>query len=287
MTDCSQKQNIDKLFQKYVQMPFRIGVWGDSYGYGWLVEEKDGHQLVSHGGGMLGYRSALRLDPGAGVGAVVLSTMPVTDPGGMSLTLLEAWRGLVEGSDDWESALQPTPLPEPIDPARYSGTYTSPDGELSISLDGERLRIENNGTVAPMEHLGGDRFVSRHPSFDRFVLRFDQDASQVVHGERRFTRQGVADEPAPSYPDRWLDFVGHYRSHNPWRTNFRIIIRDGKLLLVEPSSSGEKVLVPLQGNEFRIDEHESPERLRFDQIAGGQALRANLSGCDFYRFFTP
>ena len=39
---------------------------------------------------------------------------------------------------------------------------------------------------------------------------------------------------------------------------------------------------------FRVgDDPASPERLRFDTIVNGEALRASFSGGDFYRFFTP
>ena len=31
----------------------------------------------------------------------------------------------------------------------------------------------------------------------------------------------------------------------------------------------------------------TPERLRFSYIVNGEAWRATLSGCDYYRFFTP
>jgi hypothetical protein len=38
---------------------------------------------------------------------------------------------------------------------------------------------------------------------------------------------------------------------------------------------------------FRVGDESSPERLRFSQVADGQALCATLSGSDYYRFFTP
>jgi len=44
--------------------------------------------------------------------------------------------------------------------------------------------------------------------------------------------------------------------------------------------------VPLGEALFKED-GQSAERLRFDSIVDGQALRANLSGVDYYRVFTP
>jgi hypothetical protein len=66
-----------------------------------------------------------------------------------------------------------------------------------------------------------------------------------------------------------------------------VILRKGRLFIVDPPGD-EEPLHPLEGGRFRIGEEEfSPERIAFDQVADGKALRANRSGCDFYRFFTP
>jgi len=56
--------------------------------------------------------------------------------------------------------------------------------------------------------------------------------------------------------------------------------------LVRPAGD-EEPLTPLEEGVFRIGDEISPERLRFNQIVNGQALCANYSGSDYYRFFTP
>jgi len=44
----------------------------------------------------------------------------------------------------------------------------------------------------------------------------------------------------------------------------------------------------VQDNLFRVGEKAHwPERIRFDSLVNGHALRANLSGQDYYRAFTP
>jgi hypothetical protein len=46
----------------------------------------------------------------------------------------------------------------------------------------------------------------------------------------------------------------------------------------------DKPLTQLRETEFRVGEEEwSPERLRFDALVDGHALRANLSGENYYR----
>ena len=102
-----------------------------------------------------------------------------------------------------------------------------------------------------------------------------------------YTNDNYAGPMSFSYPDEWNGFVGHYRSHNPWYTNFRVIVRKGQLLMVSPEGDA-KALTTVGTGEFRVgDLPYSPERLRFDQLVDGKAARANFSGCDYYRFFTP
>jgi CubicO group peptidase (beta-lactamase class C family) len=81
----------------------------------------------------------------------------------------------------------------------------------------------------------------------------------------------------------WASFYGRYRSYNPWLPGFRIVPRDDELAAVYSWGSVQP-LVQVGEAVFRVGEHEwSPERLRFDAVAGGKALRANLSGADYYR----
>ncbi len=99
-------------------------------------------------------------------------------------------------------------------------------------------------------------------------------------------RRGWAGAAWQDPPAAWRTYAGHYRCHNPWLSNLRVVLRRDRLLLVTPAGE-EKVLVPLAGGLFRVGEDERlPERLRFDTPVGGQALRANLTGCDYYRTFT-
>lgn len=89
------------------------------------------------------------------------------------------------------------------------------------------------------------------------------------------------------YPGEWNAFTGHYRSYNPWLSNFRIILRKGKLLLIEPT--GEEMPLTLRdGDYFWVGEESScPEFICFDIILDGRAIRARRDGCDYYRTFTP
>jgi hypothetical protein len=69
-------------------------------------------------------------------------------------------------------------------------------------------------------------------------------------------------------------------------TNFRIILRKGRLFLLHANGS-EGPLVPLADDLFQVGEAQTPERICSDTQIDGQMLRASLSGCLYYRALTP
>jgi CubicO group peptidase (beta-lactamase class C family) len=97
--------------------------------------------------------------------------------------------------------------------------------------------------------------------------------------------------PAEPPPPQWLPYVGHYRCHNPWLPNLRVCWRASGLRVEFPSGdvwAAELPLTPLGDGLFRVGADErSPERLRFDCVIDGVAVRAAYSGCALYRTFTP
>jgi len=73
----------------------------------------------------------------------------------------------------------------------------------------------------------------------------------------------------------WAAYSGHCRAWNPWVSNFRNIIRKGELLQISPSGQ-EQTLHP-DGGGFRIgDDPHSPERIWFDTVVDGKAVRLVL-----------
>lgn len=68
-----------------------------------------------------------------------------------------------------------------------------------------------------------------------------------------------------------------------------MILPKGGLWLVTPEEEAaeeERALAP--GGIFRVGNGQyTADELRFDAVLHGQALRANLSGVDYYRAFTP
>jgi hypothetical protein len=68
-----------------------------------------------------------------------------------------------------------------------------------------------------------------------------------------------------------------------------VLIRKGTLIKISPNAEtgeAELELVPLGDGSFRVgSEPWRPDRLRFDDVAEGRALRAVYEGASWYRTF--
>ena len=142
-----------------------------------------------------------------------------------------------------------------------------------------------------------DTFIVPHPAYDRFVFRFGRQADggevvELFHGADWYVNDRYQGPTSFGTPPEWDAFPGHYRAHNPWATNFRVVRRKGQLWLVFPVApdgfEDEQPLVPLGDGSFRAGADDtSPERVRFDVVVDGKALRAVLSDGVYERDFTP
>ena len=277
---------------------------GSFYGYGLGIRESDGHTTIGHGGGMVGYYSYMLADMDDGLGVVVL----MNGPGGQSDEEIAnlALKLLRAALHDQE--LPPVPPTDPTkieNGADYAGTYRAcpacPERSrgkhgrkagaqpFTLVAEGERLILRYEDERIVLERRGPDRFYVDHSDFALFLLRFGREKGEVVeafHGPDWYTNERYTGPTTFDHPQEWDAYPGHYCSHNPWLSNFRVVLRKGALALIHPSGD-EEPLVPLGDGIFRVGEEErSPERIRFDPILNGRALRANLSCGDCYRTFT-
>jgi hypothetical protein len=179
---------------------------------------------------MVGYHASMLGDMQTGVGAVAL----INSPGDAlqftryALDLLRAVR---------EDRTLP-PLPDAMRPTRvanasdYAGTFDGPGRSLSLRADGERLLLETGATAVALESRGADAFFVGHPDFERFLLRFGRQEGRVVeafHGGDWYANSAYAGPRAFDVPPEWRAYPGHYRSHNPWMTSLRVVLRKGRL----------------------------------------------------------
>ena len=127
--------------------------------------------------------------------------------------------------------------------------------------------------------------------FDLYALRFivsNEAVKGFTHGPDIYDLEPDSeDTPAPAPPEHWNAYVGHYRSHNPWQSNIRVVMRRGQLIFIDPAA-GEEPMHPLPDGSFRIgDDPRSPERISFDMVIDGKAVRASVAGGFLHRSFRP
>jgi hypothetical protein len=172
--------------------------------------------------------------------------------------------------------------------ADYAGTYTSPGGRrLVLAAEGTRLVLVHAGRRVALERSGGrDSFIVKHPDFELFRLVFGRDEGAVVeasHGADWYTHARYAGPRTFVYPKEWDAYVGRYRHDSPWYGSTRVVLRKGRLWL-----DGEQPLYPVGPATFRTaPAGPSPERIRFEEVSGGRAMRMNFSTVPFFRTFTP
>ncbi len=261
---------------------------GDDYGYGLFLGTLSGRLVFWHSGGMLGYSSYLIGEPALGVGAVVFVNGPGS-PGRVARFALQALSAAMRGE-----SLPPIPEPRPAtsieQPEQYAGVYRSAAGEsLVFVAAGDSLLLVRGTRRDPLERFEEDAFLGPVPDFRLFPIRFGRDSqgvTEVWYGGDWYAGARHSGSPPPAAPRAWQAFVGHYRIMQPWEPSFRVVIRRGALIWIGPDGA-EESLTPMAPREFRVGEDGSPERLRFEDVVDGRALKAVYSGMAYYRFFAP
>lgn len=265
------------------------GLHPGGYGYGLNIERADGHTYIGHQGGMVGYHTSMLVDVDLGMGVMVM----INGPGEPEEAARFAMNTL-------KAASTSAPLPDVpskndvyrISNAQdYVGTFSGQQGRLEIvDRDGE-LHVITEGFDSPIEKRGKNSFIVYGPGFDLFLLDFelrDGVAERIHYGSHTYTR-GASKNADPVIPrSSPVRYEGHYRSHNPWLTNFRVVRRASGLVFIMPDGESQP-LVPIGENRFRIGADErSPERIAFEGIVDGVAIAAVVSGGGRYgRTFTP
>ena len=281
------EKSFDLLIQPAIKAPFR----GEdaTYGYGLWTSDMNGHQLLRHTGGMVAFSSSMYVDMTAGlaafasVNANLQGYRPVTVTR-YALDLLNA----ATANEELPPLPPPPPSPEVIKTASdYAGTFTSADGrKLVLIAQGEQLLLEHNGQRIVLEQAGRDRFIVKHPAFERFALGFGREGATVVevfHGADWWINERYTGPKTFEYPKEWNAYVGRFQSDSPWYGSSRLVIRKGKLLL-----DGEAPLAEVEPGTFRFDGNPiGLERITFDAIVDGKAIHMNFSGIDSYRTYTP
>ncbi|MCC6704529.1 MAG: serine hydrolase [Thermomicrobiales bacterium] len=255
-----------------------------TYGYGLMTWDENGRHLIGHGGGMIGYYASLQIDPEAdlGVFAMVNGTGAVHEIANVALNYLRA----VLAGEEPAALPEITPAASIPEASEYAGVYEG-DGETwDFTHENDRLYLERPYGRAAVESAGRGTFIILDPTLDRAALAFERNDDKAIvaltHGARWLAREGSehpAVEPAPA---QWRAYTGEYQNYNPWSQRFTILIRRGALWC----DFGDGKALPMTELEpgcFQLGEAPSGDRLRFEAIAQGQALRVDLSGQPYFR----
>jgi hypothetical protein len=84
-------------------------------------------------------------------------------------------------------------------------------------------------------------------------------------------------------PPEYAAYAGPYANHNPEEGAVHVLVRKGQLFLATGMGSGQRLL-PTGPATFRPEAPDfNPERISFDSIVEGHALRLFRSGMPMYR----
>lgn len=296
------------------------------YGLGINVEDVGGHHCVTHGGGMVGYACYLLSDRDAGLGVVVLTDATGDHPASHAIAYVAHAQlvAAVEGRP-----LPPVPSasaavrPDELDPALL-GTFTAvaPAGSGGAVVaaavcdgGGESLTLEvgaaADGGVEVVTRAEGGAIVrgrllrtwSSRLATDHLGLRVypwtATDDGWAV-GPWVLRRSAAADPSAdadvataaPAALDpRLAAYVGRYRSWSPWFATFRIVAREGRLVLIAATGVEAPLedmeLVELEPDVFRVGTDPLlPERVSGGPLVNGQRISVTRDGLVYSRSFT-
>jgi hypothetical protein len=259
-----------------------------SYTYGWFVSDVAGHQRLRHTGGMVSFSSSLDADVTSGVGAFasVNANLRGYRPVAVTKYAVELLNASLENKA-LPGAPPPPPLPTDIkNAADYAGTFKTLDGrKLEMAAEGTKLFLVHGNERIELERSGGDVFLVKHPNFELFQLGFVRDKGRVTeafHGAEWYINESYTGPRSFNSPKEWEAYVGHYYNDSPWYGDIRIVMRKGQLY-----QNGLQALVPRDGGKFGSSDPSAPDRMSFDTIINGKAMRLNYSGIVFRRIFTP
>jgi hypothetical protein len=262
-----------------------------SYAYGLMIEQRDGHAIARHTGGMMCFASALQVDIDEGTGAFAsINAMQGYRPNPVAAYALKTLQAARSGNSA-PAARAPNPPTRIERAADYIGAFTSPEGRtLRFEANGERLFLLYGKERLPVQTSSEEGFLVEHADFDRFLFRFspaEKEKGPVVelsHGADWYLNERYVGPRSFDVPAEWKAFAGHYRDEN---FSLRIVPRKDKLWLDE-SSGSDLPLAQIDRNTFRVvDSPFNPEWIQFLDIVNGRAMHLKYSGEDLWRVDSP
>jgi CubicO group peptidase (beta-lactamase class C family) len=176
-----------------------------SYGMGWVIQDYRGHQLVSHGGAIDGFRTHFTLVPREKLGLVLLNNLHRTH---MNLALSNSLVDLLLGlpKKDWNAYVSGVVKKDQEEAARrveerlskrqhgtrpsrelsaYTGSYEEPAyGTVRVTLESGSLVWRWNSFTCPLHHFHFDTFLAQDEFLGHPDVAFTLGADGQVAGMR-------------------------------------------------------------------------------------------------------
>ena len=273
-----------------------------SYGYGIAVDTLDGHTILRHTGGMVAFASSIHVDLDGGVAAFA----SINAMQGYRPTAVTEYAVRLLNAQKQAKALPETPVvADPLvveNAAEYAGSFTSAGGgKLEFAVEsaqgGKRLMLMDGSGAIPLQHAGGDHFLSTVAGrFARAPIVFGRaeaghagstssgDGSskppvvEVSYGADWYTNSAYTGPRSFNVLAEYATYAGHYVNDGAWGGEARVYILKGQLF-----AEGDP-LTPLGGALFRAGEESwSPETAEFLHVYEGKARLLKLAGMDFWR----
>lgn len=251
----------------------------DGYALGLLTKAPDGSNALWNSGAIAGFKTLVDARPADGVGVVVLSN-------GMADIHLADWivETIHRAYRDQPPTAPPLPLQPPPPAASFAGLYRDAGGKrLTLRAEHGILAIERDDRAEPLRRNGADVFSTAADVADADAYIFAENG--VSHGAEWYAKTAPA-----ATPTGLKVLVGHYTAHNPEGPDSRVFVQDGMLMIRQSgeTAGGDVRLLPAGETEFRPSAPvHNPERISFDTVVDGHALRMTVSGQHLYRIDTP
>lgn len=251
-----------------------------SYGNGLMHVEDNGRRYLHHTGGMISFSSSFHVDTGSGIGAFASSTISAFAnyrPRRLTQFAIEALAAAEAG----QKLPNPPPFVTPLTNGKdYVGRYTTAGRTFEVRGTGP-LTIVSNGREAALDFQEDDVFVTLHPDFRKFTLKFDRANGRIAAaywGPDSFVRDG-ATMIFPASDPALARLAGTYSNDSPWWGSTTVVERGGRLW-----SGTETPFTRIGDNLWSVGaESWTPERASFGNFVDGRPQTLIYSGETFVR----
>lgn len=164
--------------------------------------------------------------------------------------------------------------------------FSSGAKSLEFAAAGRRLTVKHNGAAVPLVRVREDTFQVESGDMAAHYFVFARDAGKVTelsYGSDWYTNRAYTGPKQFDTPPDFTAYAGRYVNHNPEDDEVHVFLRKGQLFLATGMDGGQR-LIPAGPATFRPAAPDfTPERVSFDSIVEGHALRLFLSGMPMYR----